>query len=280
MRVPSGLGGRRRGTGTGQNPAAPDATLFTGRTSFLAALPMLALLAVPLIALAGASSPTELVAGVRHPLFGPALRLSALTTTASLALVVATGTPLAWWIATRPRRRVRWAESLVDLPIVIPPAVIGIALLETFGRNGLFGPALAAAGVRVPFTTVAVVLAQVVVSAPFFVQAAAAAFRRVDDELLIVARTLGQAPAGAFFRVAVPLAAPGVAAGAALAWARAMGEFGATLLFAGNLPGTTQTMPLAIYTALESDARAAVALALVLAAAGGLLLLPLRFAAR
>ena len=277
-----GLGSRRRrGTDdAGRSTAAPVATLFTGRTSFLAALPMLALLAVPLIALAGASSPTELLAGVRHPLFGPALRLSALTTTASLALVVATGTPLAWWIATRPRRRVRWAESLVDLPIVIPPAVVGIALLETFGRNGLFGPALAAAGVRVPFTTAAVVLAQVVVSAPFFVQAAAAAFRRVDQELLIVARTLGQTPAGTFFRVAVPLAAPGVAAGAALAWARAMGEFGATLLFAGNLPGTTQTMPLAIYTALESDTRAAVALALVLAAAGGLLLLPLRFAAR
>lgn len=276
-----GRGGWGRGAGGGgRDPAAPNATLFTGRTSFLAALPMLALLAVPLIALAGASSPTELLAGVRHPLFGPALRLSALTTTASLALVVATGTPLAWWIATRPRRRVRWAESLVDLPIVIPPAVVGIALLETFGRNGLFGPALAAAGVRVPFTTAAVVLAQVVVSAPFFVQAAAAAFRRVDEELLIVARTLGQTPAGTFFRVAVPLAAPGVAAGAALAWARAMGEFGATLLFAGNLPGTTQTMPLAIYTALESDARAAVALALALAAAGGLLLLPLRFAAR
>lgn len=274
-------GQRWRGAGAGRNPTAPDAApLFTGRTSFLAALPMLALLAVPLIALAGASSPAELLAGVRHPLFGPALRLSALTTTVSLALVVATGTPLAWWIATRPRRRVRWAESLVDLPIVIPPAVIGIALLETFGRTGLFGPALAAAGLRVPFTTFAVVLAQVVVSAPFFVQAAVAAFRRVDEELLIVARTLGQAPAGAFFRVAVPLAAPGVAAGAALAWARAMGEFGATLLFAGNLPGTTQTMPLAIYTALESDARAAVALALVLAAAGSLLLLPLRFAAR
>ena len=241
---------------------------------------MLILLAVPVIALAGASSPTDLLAGVRHPLFGPALRLSALTTTASVAVVVATGTPLAWWIATSPRRRGRWAESLVELPIVIPPAVIGIALLETFGRNGLFGPALAAAGVRVPFTTVAVVLAQVVVSAPFFVQAAAAAFRRVDEDLLIVARTLGQAPSGAFLRVAVPLAAPGVAAGAALSWARAMGEFGATLLFAGNLPGTTQTMPLAIYTALESDARAAVALALALAAAGALLLLPLRFAAR
>ena len=241
---------------------------------------MLALLAVPLIALIGASSPSDVLAGVRHPLFGPALRLSALTTAVSLAVVTAAGTPLAWWIATRPRQRVRWAESLVDLPIVIPPAVMGIALLETFGRVGLFGPALAAAGVRIPFTTTAVVLAQIVVSAPFYVQAAAAAFRRVDEDLLIVARTLGHSPFSAFFRVALPLAAPGVVAGAALSWARAMGEFGATLLFAGNLPGTTQTMPLAIYTALESDARAAVALALVLAAAGGLALLPLRLAAR
>lgn len=248
--------------------------------AFAAGLPMLALLAVPLIALIGASSPSDVLAGVRHPLFGPALRLSALTTAVSLAVVAAAGTPLAWWIATRPHQRVRWAESLVDLPIVIPPAVMGIALLETFGRVGLFGPALAAAGVRIPFTTTAVVLAQIVVSAPFYVQAAAAAFRRVDEDLLIVARTLGHSPFSAFFRVALPLAAPGVVAGTALSWARAMGEFGATLLFAGNLPGTTQTMPLAIYTALESDARAAVALALVLAAAGGLALLPLRLAAR
>lgn len=248
--------------------------------AFAAGLPMLALLAVPLIALVGASSPSDVLAGVRHPLFGPALRLSALTTATSLGVVVAAGTPLAWWIATRPRRRVRWAELLVDLPIVMPPAVMGIALLETFGRVGLFGPALAAAGVRIPFTTTAVVVAQVVVSAPFYVQAAAGAFRQVDEELLIVGRTLGQSALGAFFRVAVPLAAPGVVAGAALSWARAMGEFGATLLFAGNLPGTTQTMPLAIYTALESDARTAVALALVLAAAGGLALLPLRRAAR
>ena len=277
--VASARRARRHGA-VARRRAPASATLFAGRTPFLAALPMLALLAVPLIALAGASSPTDLLAGVRHPLFGPALRLSALTTAASLAVVVAAGTPLAWWIATRPRRRVRWAESLVDLPIVIPPAVMGIALLETFGRGGLFGPALAEAGVRIAFTATAVVLAQIVVSAPFYVQAAAAAFRKVDEDMLIVARTLGQSPSGAFFRVAVPLAAPGVVAGAALSWARAMGEFGATLLFAGNLPGTTQTMPLAIYAALESDVRAAIALALVLAAAGGLLLLPLRLAAR
>jgi molybdate transport system permease protein len=195
-----------------------------------------------------------------------------------MAIVVGTGTPLAWWLAVAPARRTRWIELLVDLPIVVPPAVVGIALLQTFGRSGLLGGALEVVGVRVPFTTLAVVLAQVVVSAPFYVQSAAAAFRRVDPDLLIVARTLGQSPSGAFLRVAVPLATPGLIGGAALSWARALGEFGATLLFAGNLPGTTQTMPLAIYSALESDVRVAVALSLVLAAMAILLLLGLRAA--
>jgi molybdate transport system permease protein len=156
--------------------------------------------------------------------------------------------------------------------------VVGIALLETFGRRGLFGGVLTALGIQIPFTTLAVVLAQLVVSAPFYVQAAAAAFRRVDSDLLIVARTLGQSQRGAFLRVAVPIALPGLVGGAALAWARSLGEFGATLLFAGNLPGTTQTMPLAIYMALESDVRVAIALSLVLAGVSVLLLLALRLA--
>ena len=246
----------------------------------LAAAPILLLLVVPLIALALASSPTDLAVGMRSALFGPALWLSARTTAISLALVIATGTPLAWWLAVGSGRGTRVAEALVDLPIVVPPAVVGIALLETFGRSGLFGGQLQALGIQVPFTTLAVVIAQAVVSAPFYVQAAAAAFRRVEPDLLIVARTLGQSPRGAFVRVAVPIALPGLVGGAALAWARALGEFGATLLFAGNLPGTTQTMPLAIYAALESDVRVAVALSLVLAAVAVLLLFALRMAPR
>lgn len=246
----------------------------------VAAAPILLLLVVPLIALALASSAADLAVGVGSPLFAPALWLSARTTAVSLALVVATGTPLAWWLATGSGRGTRVVEALVDLPIVVPPAVVGIALLETFGRSGLFGAQLGALGIQVPFTTLAVVLAQVVVSAPFYVQAAAAAFRRVEPDLLIVARTLGQSQRGAFLRVAVPIALPGLVGGAALAWARALGEFGATLLFAGNLPGTTQTMPLAIYAALESDVRVAVALSLVLAAVAVLLLLALRAAPR
>jgi molybdate transport system permease protein len=244
----------------------------------LLAAPILGLLAVPLLALALSSSPTDLSAGVSDPLFAPALWLSARTTVVSLAIVVGAGTPLAWWLATASPGRTRWVEVLVDLPVVIPPAVVGIALLQTFGRSGLFGSELTALGIRIPVTTTAVVLAQTVVSAPFYIQAAAAAFRRVDLDLLIVARTLGHAPTSAFRRVALPLALPGLVGGAALAWARALGEFGATLLFAGNLPGTTQTMPLAIYMALESDVRVALALALVLAGVSVLLLFALRTA--
>jgi len=252
---------------------------FAGRPLlFLAAAPVLGLLVLPLVGLLVASSPADLAAGIGSPLFAPALWLSARTTAASLAVVVLAGTPLAWWLAVGSGRTTRVVEAVVDLPIVVPPAVVGIALLETFGRSGLLGPGLVRFGIQIPFTTLAVVLAQVVVSAPFYVQAAAAAFRRVDADLLIVARTLGQSQRGAFLRVAVPIALPGLIGGAALAWARALGEFGATLLFAGNLPGTTQTMPLAIYMALESDVRVAVALSLVLAAVSIFLLLALRLA--
>jgi molybdate transport system permease protein len=244
----------------------------------LAAIALLGLLVLPVAALVISSSPGDLRAGLRHPLFLPALWLSARTTLVSLFVVVAAGTPLAWWLARHPGRAGRAVELMVDLPIVMPPAVVGVALLQTFGRSGLLGPLLASLDLQIPFTTLAVILAQIVVSAPFYVQSAASAFRRVDPELLIVARTLGQNPAGAFLRVAVPIATPGLVAGAALAWARSIGEFGATLLFAGSLPGRTQTMPLAILTALESDVRAALALALVLAGIAAVLLLALRLA--
>ncbi|MGD2045637.1 MAG: ABC transporter permease [Gemmatimonadota bacterium] len=249
-----------------------------GLPGALVALPILILLVLPMMALALASSPADLAQAMGDPLFLPALLLSARTTLVSLLLVVMMGIPLAWWLGRSTSRLARVVEVLVDLPIVVPPAVVGIALLQTFGRRGVFGGMLGAAGIQVPFTTTAVVLAQLVVSAPFFVQAAAAAFRAVDEDLLIVARTLGQSPTGAFLRVALPMALPGVVVGAALAWARALGEFGATLLFAGNLPGTTQTMPLAIYMALESDVRVALALALVLALTALVLLLALRAA--
>jgi molybdate transport system permease protein len=232
---------------------------------------------LPVVALLFGASPAAVWAGVRHPLFAPALLLSARTTVLSTALVVLGGTPLAWWLATSSPRRARPIETLVDVPIVLPPAVLGVALLQAFGRQGLLGPALSAVGIGIPFTTAAVVIAQIVVSAPFYVQAATAAFRGVDVDLLIVARTLGASPAAAFFRVAIPLALPGLVAGAAMSWARAVGEFGATLLFAGSREGVTRTMPLAIFHAFEADVRVAVALALVLAGASVVLLFGLRY---
>ncbi len=242
----------------------------------LFAATLVGLLLLPVVALVVSTSTAELRAGLAHPMFLPALALSLRTTLITLVVSVALGTPLAWWLATSRSRLARWTAVAVELPIVIPPAVVGVGLLQAFGRQGVFGPMLASLGMSIPFTERAVVLAQVVVSAPFFVQAAATAFRRVDDDTMLVARTLGASPVEAFARIAVPIALPGLLAGASLAWARALGEFGATLLFAGNLPGATQTMPLAIFAALESDVRLAVVFSLVLAGVGGLLLLGLR----
>jgi molybdate transport system permease protein len=237
---------------------------------------LVALLVLPTLALLITATPGDLIAGFRHPVTLPALLLSLGTTAVSLIVVLLLGTPLAWWLAGAggKGRFGHAVETLVALPVVIPPAVAGIALLLTFGRRGLFGPALAAAGWSVSFSTAAVVLAQIFVSAPFYLQAATAAFRGLDRPLLFVARSLGASPGRIFFHVALPLARGGLVSGAAMAWARALGEFGATLMFAGNLTGRTQTLPLAIYTALESDLRAARALSLLLVIfAFGLLLI-------
>jgi len=239
---------------------------------------LLVFLLLPLAALVVSSPPGELLRGLSHPLVGPALWLSLRTSLVSLVLTVATGTPLAWWLARSPSRLARVLETLVAVPIVLPPAVVGLALLQAWGRGGLLGGVLAATVGALPFTTAAVVVAQVVVSAPFFVQAAVGGFRRVDGDTLLVARTLGASPLRTFLVVAAPAALPSLVAGAALAWARAVGEFGATLLFAGNFPGRTQTMPLAIYATLEVDVAAARALSLVLAAAALAVLLVLRVA--
>jgi molybdate transport system permease protein len=227
---------------------------------------MLAVVAVPLFALVVSISPADLFEGLRHPVALAALRLSLFTTTASLALTLLLGTPLAWWMARHPGRAERAAATLVQLPIVIPPAVSGLALLLAFGWRGLLGPVLERAGWILPFTTAAVVLTQLFVSAPFYIQSAVAAFRRLDEDLLWAARSLGAGPTRRFFRVALPLSRAGIVTGAALSWARALGEFGATLMFAGNLPGRTQTLPLAIYSAMEMDLRPAKALSILMVA--------------
>ena len=235
---------------------------------------MVSVLAIPLLALILSTGLGDFFDGLSHPLALSALRLSLLTTTSSLALTLLLGTPLAWWMARHPGPAERAVATLVQLPIVVPPAVSGLALLLAFGRRGLLGPLLERAGWTLPFTTAAVVVAELFVSAPFYVQSAAAAFRRLDEDVLWAARSLGASPVRRFFQVALPLSRPGVVTGAALSWARALGEFGATLMFAGNLTGRTQTLPLAIYTALETDLRPAKALSvLMVAVALGVLLL-------
>ncbi|MES1172008.1 MAG: ABC transporter permease [Bacteroidota bacterium] len=241
---------------------------------------LLLLLLLPIAALLFTSSPRALLRGLTDPLVGPAMRLTALTTAASLLLIVACGTPLGWVIARRRGRRWRLLETVIELPVVLPPAVAGVALLLAFGRRGLLGPALATAGIGLPFSTAAVVLAQAFVAAPFYVQAATLAFRRLDPDVVLVARTLGASWPRVFLTVAVPLSWSALAGGAAMSWARALGEFGATLMFAGNLGGRTQTLPLAVYTALESDLRTAQSLSIVLVAVAFGLLVAIRSGVR
>ena len=206
-----------------------------------------------------------------------ALRLSVVTATIALALAVALGTPLAYLLARSPSRAAGLATSLLDLPLVLPPTVAGIALLSAFGRSGYLGEALDGVGLRLSFTTAAVVLAQLFVSGPFYVRAARAGFASADPRFEGVAYTLGLSRWRTFRSVTLPLVWPALAAGAVLCWARALGELGATLLFAGSLPGETQTMPLAILAAFESEAglAGAVSLSVVLLGVAFVLLVAL-----
>lgn len=206
-----------------------------------------------------------------------AMTLSLVTTAVTMALVILTGTPLAYLLARKSFPGSRLIDTLVDLPIVLPPAVAGIALLVAFGRNGLIGRWLATMGITIGFTTTAVVLAQLFVAAPFFVRAARSGFQRMNQDLEEAAADLGASPARTLRTVTLPLALPSLIAGAVLAWARALGEFGATIMFAGNFPGVTQTMPLAIYARFGAgDLTSALVLSLVLLFASMVILFGLR----
>ncbi|MGH7581561.1 MAG: ABC transporter permease [Gemmatimonadales bacterium] len=224
------------------------------------------LLGLPVAALVTRVAPDELLRRLQDPALLEALRLSLLTSFSATLVVVGLGLPVAYLLATTTFPGKRLVEVLVDLPMVLPPTVAGVGLLLAFGRNGLAGDALGAVGLSVPFTTLAVVVAQVFVSAPFFIAATRAGLGEVDRRYLDAAATLRSSPARTLFRVMLPLAFPSLLAGAAMTWARALGEFGATITFAGNMPGVTQTMPLAVYVALQSDLDAAVAMSVLLLA--------------
>lgn len=211
--------------------------------------------------------------------WGP-VRLSLLTTSVTLVLCWLLGTPLAWWLARSASRAVAWVRALVTVPLVLPPVVGGVALLMTYGRTGVLGGPLAdLTGITIPFTTVAVVLAETFVALPFYVLTVEGAIRGLDPRVEQVAATLGASRRYTVARVVLPLTAPGIAAGSALAWARALGEFGATITFAGSFPDRTRTAPLSVYAALETDPQAAIALSVVMLAIAVVVMVATRFRA-
>jgi molybdate transport system permease protein len=236
----------------------------------------LAFLVLPVAAIFFRVPPGDLVDALGHDVTRDALLVSLETSAIAHAAVLLVGTPAAYLLARRRFRGRGLVLTLIELPLVLPPAVAGIALFAAFGRAGLLGDELDALGVQIPFTRAAVVLAVAFVESPFYLRGAIAAFEAVDGTLLDAARTLGAAPARVFVRVALPLAAGGLAAASALALARGLGEFGATLIFAGSLQGVTQTLPLAIYAQFEQDFDTALAISALFIVVGAVLLVALK----
>ncbi len=237
----------------------------------------LAFLMVPVVAVFLQVPPGELVDHVRGPVVRDAVIVSLRSNVIADVIIVVVGTPAAYLLASHrafPGRRV--LVTLLELPLVLPPAVAGIGLLAAFGRSGLLGGELSTLGIHVPFTELAVVLAIVFVAGPFYLRQAIASFEAVDPRMVAAARTLGAGPGRAFARIVLPLAGGGLAAGWALAFARGMGEFGATLIFAGSLPGVTQTLPLAVYAQLGQDFGTALAIGALLVVISAAILLAVK----
>jgi molybdate transport system permease protein len=235
-----------------------------------------AFLLLPVLAIFLEVTPGRLLDQLGSDVALDALRVTLETNGIALALIVGFGTPTAYLLATRRFRGRALVITLVELPLVLPPAVAGIGLLVAFGREGLLGGTLETAGITVGFTRVAVVLAVTFVASPFYLRTAIASFESVDRTLLDASRTLGAGPARTFARVALPLAGGGLGAGAALAFARGLGEFGATIMFAGSLQGVTQTVSLAIYQEFDVNLDVALAISALLVLVSGAILLSVK----
>ena len=250
------LGWKRRGRlGSGNVLAS---ALAVGALALLAGF-----VAIPLVSLVVWTVDREAWQAMVSPVAIDALLLSAKTTAASMTILLVVGTPAAYVLARGSFRGKRVLNTLMDIPIVLPPSAAGIALLLAFGRMGLLGEHLRLLGISLPFTTAAVVLAELFVATPFYVRQAVTGFSEVEREIEEAAMVDGASTSTTFFRITLPLASPALVAGAITAWARALGEFGATIIFAGNFPSITQTVPLAIYGTLESNFNAAVALSVL-----------------
>jgi molybdate transport system permease protein len=226
----------------------------------------MAFIALPVLALFLRSPLPSVAEALHDPVVIDALRLSLTTSSITTLMVVIMGTPIAYVSARFSYPGKELADSLIDLPVIMPPAVAGIALLMAFGRMGLAGHYLSSFGVSIAFTTLAVILAQVFVSSPFYIRQARTSFEDVDIAMENAARTLGASRIRTFFYVILPVAMNGLLSGAIMAFARSLGEFGATIMFAGNFQGRTQTMPLAIYTAMQGDLDVALCISIILVA--------------
>jgi molybdate transport system permease protein len=237
---------------------------------------VLLFLTLPVVAVFVDVGPGELLSSLDDPAALDALRLSLECTAIALAVILVIGTPAAYLLGTRAFRGRALVLTLIELPLILPPAAAGIALLAALGPNGIVGPALDSIGITLPLTTAGVVVALVFVSSPFYLRQGTAAFGSLDPTLLEASSTLGAPEQRTFARIAVPLTLPSLATGAALAWGRALGEFGATLMFAGSFRGVTQTAPLAIYELLGTNFNTSLALAAVLVAVSAALLFVLK----
>ena len=250
--------------------------LLVALAFFAACVVALSFLVLPLVALFTHVPPGTLLHQLSNPVVGDALVVTAKTSAIAQALILGFGTPTAYMLATRRFPGRALLVTLVELPIVLPPAVAGIGLLVAFGRAGLLGGTFRTLGINVSFNQAAVVLAVVFVAGPYYVRQAIAAFEAIDTKLVMASRTLGAGPLRTFFRIVVPLASGGLAAGAALALARGIGEFGATIMFAGSLPGVTQTLPLAIYGQFDVNLDVSIAIAVLLVIIAAAILLSLK----
>lgn len=244
------------------------------------ALPLLLFFTVPVVMLFARTSPEQWMAGLRQPQVYQAIGVSLKTTLISLAITILTGTPLAYLLGRQRFRLKRLVDTLIDLPTVLPPSVAGVALLMTLGRRGVLGGPLEALGVQIAFTQAAVVIAQVFISAPFYVRAASLGFAGIDAEIEQAAQLDGASRWGVFRYIVLPLSEYALISGSMLSWSRALGEFGATILFAGNFPGRTQTMPIAIYLGFEVDLNIALTLSVILVSVSFLSILLVKILAR
>jgi molybdate transport system permease protein len=230
----------------------------------LSALPLVLLFLIPILMLFTRISPQTLLENIGQPVVLQAIGISLRTTLISLGFILLLGTPLAYLMGRHQFRFKKALDTLIDLPTVLPPAVAGVALLMTLGRRGIIGSWLNDIGIELAFTTAAVVLAQVFIGAPFYVRAATLGFAAIDVEIEQAAQLDGASRFQIFRFIILPLSRYALLSGGMMSWARALGEFGATIIFAGNFPGRTQTMPLAIYLGFERDLQSALTLAVIL----------------